>query len=184
MRWWAPLAGAILVVYPFLIYWGMNWLEPRFLGLVLVVFYAIRLAVITQKPVLRGLILSGLLVAAAAFWLLNSELLLKLVPAFINGVLALSFGYTLYNPPTLPARMAQLQHGFMTPAIEQYTTGITIMWIGFFCFSGSLALITALWMSREWWLLYNGLISYLLIGALFAVEYAYRRLVFFKKHNL
>lgn len=184
MRWWALLAGALLIVYPLFVYWGMRWLEPRFIGLILVFVYALRLAISTQKLLLRVLILVTLGVVAVTFWLINSELLLQLVPVFINLVLALFFGYTLYKPPTLPARMAQLQHGFMTPAIEQYTTLVTIIWVAFFCINGSVALITALWLSREWWVLYNGLISYLLIGALLAIEYAYRRLVFFKKHNL
>lgn len=123
MRWWALIAGAILLVYPLLVYWGMNWLEPRFLGLILVSVYALRLFVVTRNPALRWLLVLGILAAGAAFWWLNSELLLKLVPAFINLALAGAFAYTLVYPPTLPARMALLEHGFMTPAIEAYTKG-------------------------------------------------------------
>lgn len=184
MRWWAPLAGAVLIAYPLLVYWGMHWLEPRIIGLVLVVIYALRVAMTTRAASTRLLILAGLILAALFFWWSNSETGLKLVPVVINLALAAGFGWTLARPPTLPARMALLQHGFMTPAIERYTHRVTCLWIGFFCLNATLALITALWMSRESWVLYNGLIAYLLIALLFAGEYSYRRLVFFKQHNL
>lgn len=184
MRWWALIASAVLIIYPLLVYWGTRWLEPRFLGLIVVAIYALRILIVTRRPALRWLVLVVILTAGALFWFLNSELLLKLVPALINLVLAAGFTYTLFYPPTLPARMAELQHGFITPAIARYTNRVTCMWIGFFCFNANLAVITAIWASREIWMLYNGLIAYVLIGLVFAGEYAYRRLVFFRKHNL
>lgn len=184
MRWWTLLASVILVVYPLLVYWGMHWMEPRFLGLLLVAVYAVRIIMITQKRALRWLMLFAIVAVGALFWLFNSELLLRLVPAFINIALALGFAYTLYVPPTLPARMATLKHGFLTPALERYTSQITCLWVGFFCVNASIAAATALWTSREVWALYNGLIAYGLIGLVFASEYAYRRLVFAKKNNL
>lgn len=184
MRWWAPLIAILLLAYPLLVYFGMQWLEPRFIGLALVLVYALRSAVLAPTPTKRWLIPAGLLLAAAFFWWSNSETGLKLVPVAINLSLALGFGWTLGHPPTLPARMAQQQHGFLTPAMKHYTDRVTALWVGFFCLNASLALITALWMSRESWALYNGLIAYGLIGLVFIGEYSYRRLVFFKQHNL
>lgn len=184
MRWWAPVVAVLLLAYPLLVYWGMQWLEPRFIGLVLVLVYAVRGLAISTTANRRALILGGVLLAAAFFWWSNSETGLKLVPVVINLALALGFGWTLWHPPTLPARMAQLQHGFITPAIKSYTDRITVLWVGFFCLNATLALVTALWMSRESWALYNGLIAYGLIGLMFLGEYSYRRLVFFKQHNL
>jgi len=56
-----------------------------------------------------------------------------------------------------------------------YTRKVTIMWCAFFVANGLAALATALWASNEVWLLYNGLVSYLLMGALFAGEWLVRR---------
>src|SRR5690554_6332596 len=184
MRWWAVVASVVIVAYPLLVYGGMQWLEPRYLGLILAGFYALRLLIVSRKPGVRILLLVAIAGGGLALWLFNSEILLRLVPGFINIGLALGFGYTLFYPPTLPARMARLQHGFLTTAMETYTTRITCLWVGFFVLNATLAIITALWASREVWALYNGLIAYGLIGLLFAAEYSYRRLVFFKKHHL
>jgi uncharacterized membrane protein len=184
MRWWAVVASVVIVAYPLLVYGGMQWLEPRYLGLILAGFYALRLLIVSRKPGVRILLLVAIAGGGLALWLFNSEILLRLVPGFINIGLALGFGYTLFYPPTLPARMARLQHGFLTPAMETYTTRITCLWVGFFVLNATLAIITALWASREVWALYNGLIAYGLIGLLFVAEYSYRRLVFFKKHHL
>ena len=47
----------------------------------------------------------------------------------------------------------------------------------FFALNGAAALYTARFTPLETWALYNGLIAYLLIGAVFAVEFAIRSVV-------
>src|SRR6185436_7648546 len=49
------------------------------------------------------------------------------------------------------------------------------IWCLFFALNGSTALLLALAAPLAWWTLYNGLIAYLLIGALFATEWILRR---------
>jgi uncharacterized membrane protein len=183
MRWLALVAGGALLVYPFWIYWGSRWLEPRVLGLALVAVWTLRMIWLMRHPLKRALALGGLVACALLFWFSNSERLLLLTPALINVGLALGFAWGLYHPPTLPARMARRYHGYLTPEIEKYTNQITCLWIGFFCVNAGISVFTVLSNDREHWLLYNGLISYFLIGALAAGEYAYRHLVFFKKHK-
>jgi uncharacterized membrane protein len=125
---------------------------------------------------------------AAVFWYANSELLLRLLPAGINLTLAVFFAWGVMRPPALPTRMAALQHG--VPATElpepivRYTRAVALLWTCFFLFNATLATLTALVTSRELWALYNGLVAYGLVGTVFAAEYAYRRLIFYKKHPL
>lgn len=183
MRWLAFIAGGALLVYPFWIYWGARWFEPRVLGLALVAIWALRMAWLMRDPVKRVLALSALVGCAVLFWFSNSEILLLLMPVLINLVLACGFAYGLYKPPTLPARMALREHGYLTPELQKYTDQITRLWIGFFCVNAGISLVTVLSGEREYWLLYNGLLAYFLIGAVAAGEYAYRHLVFFKKHK-
>jgi uncharacterized membrane protein len=45
----------------------------------------------------------------------------------------------------------------------------------FFAVNGSVALATALWASTALWTLYNGLVAYLLMGALMGGEWLVRR---------
>ncbi len=182
MRWLALLFAAALLLYPLFIYFGSRWFEPRYLGLIALGFYLLRLVVVTRQLVVRVAVLGASALLAVTIWWLNSETLLLLVPASINALMAVVFGYSLYNPPTIPARVAQRFEGELTPEIERYTTQVTWVWLGFFCVNGSIALATALWASQEFWLLYNGCIAYGLTGLLFAVEYIYRQLVK-AKHN-
>lgn len=183
MRWLALIAGGVMLVYPFWIYWGAQWFEPRVLGLTLVVIWGLRMAWMIRQPLRRTLALAGLLGCAALLWLSNSELLLLLMPTFINLTLAGGFAYGLYIPPTLPARMAQRHHGYLTPELRKYTDQITRLWIVFFLVNASLSLLTVIVGQREYWLLYNGLLAYFLIGAVAAGEYIYRHVVFLKKHK-
>src|SRR5690606_11287252 len=121
-------------------------------------------------------------------WYANSELLLRLMPAGINLVCAAYFAFGLSNPPALPTRMAALHHrvapGDLPAPLVRYTTGVTRVWVGFFILNAAVSAIVALIGSREIWALYNGLIAYLAVAGLFAAEYAYRRLVFYKNNLL
>ena len=58
-----------------------------------------------------------------------------------------------------------------------YTRRVTQVWCGFFVFNGSLALLTALYASDGVWMLYNGLLAYVLMGILFAGEWLVRQRV-------
>lgn len=71
-------------------------------------------------------------------------------------------------------RFARLQVPDLPEAEVAYTRSVTRVWCVFFVINGSIALVLALMDDIEAWALFTGLISYLLIGALFAVEYVYR----------
>ncbi|UTF59724.1 hypothetical protein [Gilvimarinus sp. DA14] len=181
----AGLAALLLLLYPLLIYFGGQWLEPRYLGLALASIYGLRLFLTARRWEAKLAIGIALGLLAAALWHWNDERLLRLWPALINALLACYFTYTLYRPPTLPARMAsrEFSHG-LPPLVEWYTRKVTQVWVVFFVFNGALACYTALFSSRELWALYNGLLAYGLIGLLFALEYGYRTFIFKKKHGL
>lgn len=182
------LLGLLLVLYPLLVYLGMHWLEPAVLGVGLVSVYLLRGLLRATHLWQRGLMVTLGAAFAALLWFANSELLLRLLPAGFNLALAGYFALGLFYPPTLPARMAALERG-VTPdrlpaAVAAYTRAVTRVWVVFLLLNGTVAAATALLASREVWALYNGLIAYIAIGGLFAAEYAYRRLVFYKKHGL
>lgn len=184
MRWLAVLLAVALLAYPVFVYLGSRWLEPRYLGLIALGFYLLRGIIVARSNPVRVAVLGASLLLALTLWWLNSETLLLLVPAFINLLMAVIFGYSLYVPPTIPARIARRFEGELTPEIEQYTTRVTWLWLGFFCLNSIVAAATALWASHELWLLYNGAIAYGLTGLLFAGEYAYRQLVIKKNKAL
>ena len=185
MRFLGVIVALILLLYPPLVYFGAQWFEPRWLGVIFVCAYLLRLVLVARAWWQRGLLLAFMLAGAALLWWVNSETLLKLLPAGINIGLASYFAYTLWRPPSIPTRAATFEyHGNLPPVVERYTIAVTRLWCVFFIVNASIALVTALFFSREIWALYNGLLAYLAIGLLFAFEYAYRILIFHKKHAL
>lgn len=185
MRFLTVIAMVVLLLYPLFVYIGMQWLEPRVLGVAIAAIYLVRLIFKVRRWWQRLALLLGLAAAAGIVWWSNNETLLKLLPCAINLAMAVFFSYSLFHPPTLPARMAALEFPDGLPAVVvRYTDSVTRIWVGFFVINGLLAAVTALWTTRELWALYNGVITYLIMGLLFGGEFAYRHLIFRKKHAL
>lgn len=185
MRILTVVAMSVLLLYPLLVYVGMQWFEPRLIGLAIAFVYLIRFATQIKRPTLRWALIALLLGVAGLLWWSNNELLLKLLPSAINLAMAAYFLHTLMHPPTLPARVAayDFPEG-LPPIVVTYTSWVTRIWVGFFVMNAVIAAITALFASRELWALYNGVIAYLVMGTLFAGEFVYRNLIFRKKHAL
>ena len=99
---------------------------------------------------------------------------LKFYPALVNLGFLLLFGASLLSPPSFVERIARLRDPLLPDAAVAYTTRVTWAWTIFFAVNGSIAAITALWASDEVWMLYNGLIAYLLIGLLAGGEWLLR----------
>ena len=107
---------------------------------------------------------------------------LKLYPVLINLALLAAFGYSLRTPVSMVERLARLREADLPPAAVAYTRRVTQVWCGFFVFNGALALGTALWASAAVWSLYTGVISYVLMGTLFGIEFLVR-LRFRRRHH-
>ena len=108
----------------------------------------------------------GLLVKLAA--------VLKLYPAAVSAFFLARFSYSLVHPPTAIEKIARITDPQLSAAGVIYTRKVTLLWCAFFVLNIAASLYTTLFASMEAWALYNGLISYLLIGSLLAGEYCYR----------
>jgi uncharacterized membrane protein len=165
---------------PLLILFGLRVFEPRHVALMLAACLllgrgreAARLLAGFSR-VERGL-LAGLLLLAGTTAMANSELLLRLYPVAMNfGLLSLFF-LSLFFPPSMIERFARLGDPHLPAAAIRYTRRLTQIWCAFFIANGVIALYTALCASRDAWALYNGLIAYLLMGALLGGERLFRR---------
>jgi uncharacterized membrane protein len=120
--------------------------------------------------------IGGLLLAAASFWLDSSGAVLY-YPVLVNAALLIVFAASLVSPPSVIERIARLREPELPQAGVVYTRRVTIAWTVFFALNGAAALYTAAFTTLETWALYNGLIAYLLIGAVFAVELLIRTAV-------
>ena len=127
------------------------------------------------KPLATAILffLAGLLC-----FLTNESIFLKLYPVAINLILLVFFGSTLIYGPNMIFRFATLadksiKGSFHEKKVENYCRKVTIAWCIFFIFNGTVAIITVFAdkifgttpeNADKTWSLYNGGISYILMG--------------------
>ena len=172
------LRGLLEGAYPFLVFAGLRWLEPRQVALLLVGLLALRAALRwrrTSAEALRRLAVPGLLVAAALGPTLatNDPSALLFVPVWMSVALFVAFSRTLRGGPTLVETFARLQDPDLTPAQVRHCRHFTIAWCIFFAANAAVYTAFALRADLWLWTLYAG-VSYLLMGALFVAELGVR----------
>ena len=174
------LAAASWLLTPLAILYGLRLGEPRHVALLLAALLVVRhrrgaSRLLGRLSRLDRALAGGLALLVLMSALANSELLLRFYPAAVNGGLLLLFAASLRQPPSFIERLARLADPQLPAAAVAYTRRVTQIWCVFFAANGSVAVYTALYASRDAWALYNGGVAYLLMGALFAGEWLYRR---------
>ena len=87
------------------------------------------------------------------------------------------FGGSLFAKQTVIERLARLQHPDLPPEGVRHTRRVTQIWCSFFILNGATAAILAGLQYYDWWAAYTGIVSYVLMGLLFAGEWVYRKAV-------
>jgi uncharacterized membrane protein len=164
------LIVALTAAYPLMVYFLLDRGSARLAGLVLLAILVIRFIGPGSSRARTLAALGAGLVLAVAILASDSEALVRLYPAGVNLVLLGAFGLSLLQPPTVIERIARAQDPELDAAGVRYTRNLTAIWCVFFILNGSAALYTALAGSREAWALYNGLVSYVIVGALLLGE--------------
>lgn len=181
IAWRSWLGTTVLLVYPLLIFLGLKVLEVRWLALLMLVLAGIRLSA-SAMPVRTGLALTIALLISLGFSLLTgSARSLLFYPVLVNLVMLALFLFSWFYPPTMIELIARIREAELPDAALAYMRKVTLVWVFFFIINGSLAAYTTT-LSREAWVLYNGLISYLLMGLLFAGEWLVRQNVKQRHH--
>lgn len=176
------LLAFALACYPFAVYFLLESVHSGLLIALLGALLCIRLCLVSGIG--RGYLSLGI-GAALGFCVLaylDPHLrVLKLYPVAINALALVFCLYSLLNPPSAIERLSNsLGIDVDGPAVP-YTRRLTMVWAAFFVISGSIAAYTALASSTGVWALYNGAISYALIGLLIAIEYPVR--LRYRKHH-
>ena len=140
------------------------------------------------KPLATSILffLAGLLC-----FLTDEAIFLKLYPVAINLIFLVFFGSTLFRGPNMIFRFATLadksvKGSFHEKKVENYCRKVTVIWCIFFILNGTVAILTVFAgkifgitpeNADKVWSLYNGGISYILMGFLFAAEFIVRKFV-------
>lgn len=161
LRW---LLAPLMMAWPLLIWWlhGLVGSWPLLIAGAGLLAWRFPEARLLAAVAAAGLILLGLVGEA--------EWGVRAYPVAINAVMLTLFATSLWQGPPIIERLARLREPDLPPAGVRYTRRVTQVWCGFFVLNGCLAAATALYASLALWSLYNGVISYVLIGLMFAGE--------------
>jgi uncharacterized membrane protein len=186
------LVVAATALYPFVVLGSLLFFKasPRALSFCLVAILVVsflaypgagekggfdRVRIWASAGILTGIIVLMVLTNSAGF--------VKLYPVFMNIFLLGAFGFTLIRPPSMALRIGlriaslakkSLPYNSKHLSIDSYCRILTAIWCGFFVFNACISLVTAFWASDFVWAMYNGFISYILIGLLFFGEMGVR----------
>jgi uncharacterized membrane protein len=167
------LLTAATVAYPLVVYLGFGRWSPAWVAAALAALLFLRAW--SARDVVWAAAGAGALLLGLAAELGGSWVPLKLYPVMVSAVLLAVFGFSLWQPPTIVERIARLHEPHLPPQAIAYTRKVTLAWCGFFIANGAISAATALWASEGTWVLYNGLLAYVLIGGFFAIEWMLRQ---------
>jgi uncharacterized membrane protein len=168
--------GVIGLAYPVLVYFGLRFASPAGVALGILALLALRSIVLPRKGGQRHLTVALWAAATGALVIvaLSPLAALHAYPILVSLAFAAVFAYSLWRPPTIIEQIARLREPALPAVAVPYLRKVTLLWIGFFLANAALSAATAASGSLELWTLYNGFISYVLIGALFVGEWIFR----------
>lgn len=167
--------GGVGVVFPFLVYFGLQVLPPAALAVGLLSLVGLKL--LLERARIPAWLLplcwsAIILLLAATVWAPIGAM--TAYPIVVSLGLAAVFGHSLLRGPCVVERIARLRDPHLPAWVVLYTRNVTKLWLAFFLANAAISAATAIGGDLRIWTLYNGLISYALMGCLFAAEFAVR----------
>ncbi|GFM61822.1 membrane protein [Pseudomonas cichorii] len=164
------------VLYPLAVYWGTEHFAPWQFALLLGSLWLIR-ALTSERRAGTLAMATAAIAFCLLLGLLDSPLLLRWYPVLISLFMLCLFGSSLMYGMPLVERMARLKEPELPEVAVRYTRQVNAAWCVFFMGNGLVTAALTLWAPLSWWALYTGLISYGLMGLLFAGELIIRQRV-------
>ena len=169
----------LTIAYPFIVYYSLGNIDEKWLLLFLLSLLVMRWFVakkITNNSMIESkAVLLSVVGISLIIWMKGESVGLKFYPVIVSGGLLLLFAASLFAEQSIVERLARLQDKNLSKNAIKYTKKVTVCWCAFFIINASIATYIALWENDEVWVLYNGLISYVLMGTLAAGEWIVRQ---------
>ncbi len=178
---------SILLVYPFLVYFAVSRGFIRMAG-VIVVTAAILHLLASSRANHRSVLTvafqtTGIILLAAMSAIFETPIFILQLPVFISVFLLVTFMWSLGHPPCMIERYALLFKREFSDEERLHLKKTTYVWVIFFVLNALITELIIMMGKLDWWALYAGFISYLIMGGLFATEYIIRRIRFREYQN-
>jgi len=176
------ISALFIAASPFVLYWTLTNHDVAVAAITLIAWVIVRTIPILlsakQEQRRAALQLPAIaLVFALLGWVLDDGTWLLVLPSATQAAFGLTFLRSLAGTPLIEhfARMVKAELG----AGEQaHCRRWTKIWGVYLIALAALGLVLAGVASLKWWTIYVGIVSYVLVGVLFAVEYVVRKIAF------
>ena len=168
--------AVLSVLYPIAVYSGRGMLSP--LVFVALALFLVGLRVVTLRSEHARLWRLPLLGAGALLVVLAANdgwLAAKSYPVVLSLAAAFAFGKSLFFPPSLIERIARIHEPSLPPEGQAYCRIVTVVWTVWLLANALIAALLAVSGNEEVWVLWTGLIAYVVMGVLFGGEMLLRR---------
>lgn len=173
-----------VIAYPLVVYLHIDKVAPGWYAGVLLLLVVLRFAVSGGANGRKDWLLPvSVTIFCILVMLYDSVTMLKFYPVLMNVGMGLMFIASLADSQTLIEKFARAGGKKPPSAATGYLRTLTLCWGVLLLLNGLVAAYTAWFTSMATWALYNGLISYLLIGGFVLLELGYRGF-YKKKHNI
>lgn len=172
-----PLILAILfIAFPFIVHFGLRYVEPLVFSAVLFVLLVLRTVFTPSENQLgKVIMLSVVTLYCGAIALFGSEQLLRYYPVLISLYVALLFFLSLFDREPLIESFAKLSGKPYPDGARVYMRTLTKLWVVLLVANAGVAVFSACCSPTDFWLLYNGFISYLIILGFIFAEWVFRQ---------
>ncbi len=178
----SALQGIFVLAYPLIVYFGYTRLATRALAMLLLALYGFSLAIRLRGCAREIWQLvrqhSGLALLIALALATGNSTLLLFMPVIVSLYLLWTFSASLRDGMPMVERFARIAEDDLPDFTIPYCRKVTIVWCVFFAANALCVLMLALAAPLEFWALYSGFISYLLIGAILSGEFVVRKIWF------
>jgi uncharacterized membrane protein len=176
------ISALFLLASPWVLYWTLSRQRVGVAALTLVGWVIIRtipvLLSAQREQRAAALRLPAIaLIFAVLGWLFDNHTLLMVLPSATQATFGLAFLRSLAGTPLIEhfARMVKPE---LTSAQQAHCRAWTRVWGIYLLVLAALGLVLARWATLTVWTAYVGVVSYVLVGVLFAVEYLIRKVRF------
>ena len=114
-----------------------------------------------------------ILLLGAGLIIFNDNIFLKLYPVLMNSGICLMFALSLRGIP-LVERFAKKMGYILDAKQKEYARCATFAW-AVFMFCMTIVSFITVFLSDEIWVMFNGLISYILIAIMIGIEFIVRK---------
>ncbi len=164
----AAASGLLGLAYPFAVLAGLRFLPGWVVPVLPVLLLALRLALRRRGP--TEAVLAAAAVAVLVLDLVDPALAPRAWPVLVSLGMAGLFAASLRWGPPMVERIARLAEPGLPDAARPYLRRVTAVWVAVLVGNATIAGWTVFYGSLEEWTIYNGFISYLLLGSVFAGE--------------